>query len=710
VDITYYDSGYIDPNYYVYTAEAFVDLGEFIVEDYLDADYFENTGVRITLTCDAIKITIVPASADLVANFSQSVNGVIDVRAEVTLTSIANLASQEIRVREFNADLTTTATQSTLASATLSPQVSFSSIASQLTVAFQNATGTITMETVVTLTATVGVIKEFSNFINLGIRTGSPHLGISVTPTFGVNSRFNTWTMSIWVRRDTNTGTAQPIVSTRIEAGAVNHAAFVFVGTNIQTRFNFDADEPEAVWTNVAPTDGLWHHYLIRTVFRQGADYGSNAGSASHWRLWIDGVAQGQTSSGYFAAGQMTWNDSYGGSANYNGVNLGHGIVANFTGGYDLTGRTLDGAVAQLWMSYVNDADFNPTDFYDGYLDFGTNGTRNGILTTPLIYIPLEPTYTDLGVGVTDIYSVPAWSGEYLKYTTTKAEFTATAQPEAVLLVVAHLQSEFNAIVDATKNVGIVAALSTEFTIVADNQTLRLAQADLSTESQLVCLVTVQRSSAVELTAQTTATIDLTRIFAGTVDLSSAFTVIATIGEVTQFNISLDSVFTQATEISRTRNLASAQESVSTLTAQIDDRLRDQSVSLETAATLTITYTRIPAISATLTSEFALSGEAEKLVVAFGTLTVIFTQTSTAFKVVIAQATLVVEAFELTQGDILNFDPCREISVESETRAAKILPESRLLIVESETRTLKVPQETRVLRVDYETRVNTIKC
>jgi hypothetical protein len=149
---------------------------------------------------------------------------------------------------------------------------------------------------------------------------------------------------------------------------------------------------------------------------------------------------------------------------------------------------------------------------------------------------------------------------------------------------------------------------------------------------------------------------------------------------------------------------------VTTVTAQIDDRLRDQSVSLEAAVTLTVTFTRIPAISATLTSEFALSGQAEKLVVAFGTLPVIFTQTSTVFKVVIAQATLVIEAFELTQGDILNFDPCREIAVESETRAAKTLPESRLLIVESETRTLKVPQETRVLRVDYETRVNTIKC
>jgi hypothetical protein len=317
---------------------------------------------------------------------------------------------------------------------------------------------------------------------------------------------------------------------------------------------------------------------------------------------------------------------------------------------------------------------------------------------------------TDLGVGVTEIYSVPAWSGEYLKYTTTKAEFAVSAQPEAVLLVVAELPSVFDITVTAIKNVDLAATLNTAFTIVTDNQTLRLATATLSTESQLACLVTVQRSSAVDLSAQATVTIDLTRIFPLAADLSTEFAVTATVGETTQFNIALESTFTQATEISRTRNLVSALESVATVTAQIDDRLRDQSATLESAVTFTATVTRIPSIAVAMSSQFALQGEAEKFVIGAGQLSSIFTQTSTAFKVVFAQANLVVEAFELTQGDILNFDPCREIQVDQETRAAKILPESRLLIVESETRRLKVPQETRVLKVDYETRVNTIKC
>jgi hypothetical protein len=516
--------------------------------------------------------------------------------------------------------------------------------------------------------------------------------------------------MSIWVRRDTNTGTAQPIVSTRIEAGAVNHAAFVFVGTNIQTRFNFDADEPEAVWTNVAPTDGLWHHYLIRTVFRQGADYGSNAGSASHWRLWIDGVAQGQTSSGYFAAGQMTWNDSYGGSANYNGVNLGHGIVANFTGGYDLTGRTLDGAVAQLWMSYVNDADFNPTDFYDGYLDFGTNGTRNGILTTPLIYIPLEPTYTDLGVGVTDIYSVPAWSGEYLKYTTTKAEFTATAQPEAVLLVVANIEAQSTLTGTIFRNRVAAAALTSTatFTVIGskfagvDSQLVntasttvisqRVRYADSAVTSAITVTSTAFRVKQFDLAVNSLATVTATafRIQPATLTVAAQFTLTGTIDNRNRDAVSLEvGAFTLTAAVGRTRTLGS---------------------SITATCTFSIVYEVIRPAGSAMTAAFTQIATPEKRIISFGVFVVTATAVITGFRVAIAQANLQVNGFTLTQGDILNFDPCREIAVDQETRLARILPENRLLVVESETRTLRVPQETRVLKVDFETRVNIIKC
>jgi hypothetical protein len=719
VDITYYDSGYIDPNYYVYTADAFVDLGQFIVEDYLEPDYFENTGLRITLTCEATKLRVVEAAADLVVNFSQSVNGVIDVRAEVTLSTIVSLSSQEIRVREFNSDLVTEFTHTAAVSATFSPQVSFSSIASQLTAAFQNATGTITMETLVTVTALVGVIREFplNQITGLGATsTQDGEIGFNESlfppPSTGniFTVRTNQWTFSVWVKRDTITGEYQCIAEGLVieQLGAFPadqyNGGIVLKNSDVRIRTNFDAGAGGGKWSSVAPTDSDWHHYLFRTGT-------PNEGVVQRWNLWIDGIYRGLSSANQTSpsSGNLQFAGRYGSGTGtlYGGLRLGFGTIVGEDGSGGDSGNLL-GGIAQVWMGTTTDDQFRVERFYSGLLDMGEEGTSTG-LPTPVFYNKLTTPYTGVtwNIGATP---VPSLASAPLILPSLPAQFSFTAESQTVLEVTANLQLVSSLTVTATKNVDVAATLSTEFTTATDNQTLKLATATLSTESQLDCLVTVQRSSAVELTASSTVTIDLTRIFAGTADLSSAFTATATVGEVTEFNISLQSEFTQATDISRTRNLVSALDSVSTVTAQIDDRLRDQSVSLESAVTLTVTYTRIPAISATLTSEFVLSAEAEKTVVAFGTLSVIFTQTSTAFKVVIAQANLVVEAFELTQGDILNFDPCREIAVESETRAAKILPESRLLIVESETRTLKVPQETRVLRVDYETRVNTIKC
>ena len=706
MDLTYYDAGYIDQNYYVYTADAFVDLGQFIVEDYLEPDYFENTGVRITLTCEGTRARIVLVSADLVANFSQSVNGVIDVRAEVTLSTIVSLSSQEIRVREFNSDLSTTVTQTTSASATFSPQVSFSSIASQLTVAFQNATGTITMETLVTVTALVGVIREFpqNQITGLGATsTQDGEIGFNESlfppPVTGYlfTVRTNQWTFGVWVKRDTITGEYQCIAEGKVLDG---EGGIVLKNSDVRIRTNYDPDEPGGLWQGVAPTDSEWHHYLFRS-------HTPNAGVVQRWNLWIDGIYKG-LSSGLFATGNLQFAGRYGSQQGtlLGGLRLGNGTIIAENGYGDGGGNQLLGGIAQVWMGTTTDDQFRVERFYSGLLDMGEEGTSTG-LPTPVFYNKLTTPYT----GVTfNQGATSSLASAPLILPSVPAQFSLAAESVTVLEVTANATVACDLAITATKNIGIVAALSTEFTTVTDNQTLRLATATLSSESQLDCLVTVQRSSAVELSAQVTVAIDLTRIFAFTADLSTEFAVTATIGEVTQFTVNLESAFTQATEISRTRNLASALESIATVTTQIDDRLRDQSADITSAATLICDSTRIPSIAVAMSSEFSLAGEAEKFVIGAGTLTVVFTQTAAAFKVVFAQANLVVEAFELTQGDILNFDPCREIQVDQETRAAKILPESRLLIVESETRTLKVPQETRVLKVDYETRVNTIKC
>ena len=676
MDLTYYDSGYIDPNYYVYTAEAVMGLGTFIVEDYLEPDYFENTGIAVTLSCDAIRVRFIEASADLEVNFSQSVNGVIDVRAEVTLVTIANLSSQEIRVREFNSDLVTEFTHTASASATLSPQVSFSSIASQLTVAFQNATGTITMESAFTVTAIIGVIREYVPNSNSGLKPIAVSGNYPQIYPDNITGLFSAETISVWVKRDTSSSEGEILFAGTPgnNTGFINYNS---AGTVTVADQGF-AQLFTITWNAAMPADTDWHHLFFKYRSDLGGFYGDG------YQLFIDGVSKGSREFQSTSAGILSFTGPYGNSI---GVGTHHLAQMRIGGAIDLY------------------------DVYDGgYIDLGENG-RGAFNQLPLpgIFSTLDRPWSNV-----------VYNGEYQpQYLSSTAvlpvpdmQANSLLQVEILAVLVVSIDMISTAVIEitASKTVEIVVAVSTEFTTTTDNQTLRLAEAALSTQSQLDCLVTVQRSSAVELMASSTLTIDLTRIFAFTVAADSAFTVTVIVGEITEFNIDLSSAFTQSTEIARTRDILAALESSSTLTAQIDDRTRDQSATLSSQATVTVVYTRIPAISATLTSEFTQTAEAEKLIVMQGTLTAEFTQSTVAFKTIFGAATLVVEAFELTQGDILNFDPCREIQVESETRLARILPENRLIIVEQETRGLKVPQETRVLRVDYETRVNIIKC
>lgn len=730
MDITYYDSGYIDQNYYVYTADAVMGLGTFIVEDYLDADYFENTGIAVTLTCEGTRLRIVPASADLVANFSQSVNGVIDVRAEVTLTSIANLSSQEIRVREFNSDITTTVTQSVQASATFRSQVSFSSIASQLTVAFQNATGTITMETLFTVTALVGVIREFplNQITGLGATsTQDGEIGFNESlfppPVTGnvYTVRTNQWTFSVWVKRDTITGEYQCIAEGLVQqqVGGGSDGGIVLKNSDVRIRTNYDPDEPGGAWSEVAPTDSEWHHYLFRTHVPE-------AQIVRRWKLWIDGIYQGLSSSNG-SAGNLQFAGRYGSQQGilYGGLRLGNGTIIAENGFGNGGNNELLGGIAQVWMGTTTDDQFRVERFYSGFLDMGDAGTSTG-LPTPVFYNKLTTPYT----GVTfNQGATSSLASAPLILPSLSAPFTLTVESVTVLEVTVNttVVSEFAVI--ASKTTGILADVTAESTLDVVNTRPRFVSADLDVVSSISVEPFVIRDDSASLTTATSLDCVNIRVRTGDVTATAETTLTATIGEVTQFNISLDCEFTQITANSRTRDLVSALESAVTIaidavrtrdiiaavsseftvTVSID-RTRDNSIALESAVTVTATYTRIPAIAVSLSSEFTFAGEAEKFVIGSGVLSSEFTQTSTVFKAVFAAAALVVEAFELTQGDILNFDPCREIGVESETRLAKILPENRLIIVDQETRTLKVPQETRVLRVDYETRVNIIKC
>jgi hypothetical protein len=120
-------------------------------------------------------------------------------------------------------------------------------------------------------------------------------------------------------------------------------------------------------------------------------------------------------------------------------------------------------------------------------------------------------------------------------------------------------------------------------------------------------------------------------------------------------------------------------------------------------------YVILP-FGSTIAATATLSVVSDVLIVGTGNLTSQFTIASTVFRALIAEAHLQVNGFQLSQGTVINFDPCREIRVAQETRISKVKPESRLLSVEDETRTLRVGQETRILTALAETRVNILQC
>jgi hypothetical protein len=714
MDELYFLDGYYEGKYFVYTANVIVGFTPYIAEGYLNQDFFEDRGSQSSLIADLTKITISEFSANLVAAFTFTAQASIPktataafnaaftmatistrtIRSSVTLSSIANLSAQsDDRTRSMSSSLTSLFTQSSSAqvfrnvSATLSAvatQTSASVISARAQAAWNSAfSPTITanasvsngsdISAIATVTALVGVIKQFPAKYNLGARrlSGVLRQQLSGMPS-SLDIQSNGFTASIWARRETVGNYFQTIWMPMNPSGdAYDKVALVFDNNNVRLRSQYDADEPGATWDNIAPMNSDWHHYVIYKP------------SANTWQLWIDGVSKGTQN--YYATmrGSEFNNTQY--------IQYGSGMGVYPVPGYDESTTVNTGiSVAQGWFGSIPTTQTFPlNEFYSsGYRDLGTTGRGpTNALPVPYIYSLLSSGTTsfDTSAGTAQPASTP------IGLPSAQAQFTLSALPQNVLVVAANLSSAFTqtAIIGqrssgqagltasstltatAIKTVGITAAITSAATIAAINQRVRFASAGLSSEFTFTTTITKVQPASGSLTSNSTLS---------------------------------------AQADNRTRIQSAALTSNFTVTAEIDDRTRD-AISLEVGAfALDLVYTVIRPQGAALTASFTQITDAQKVVVTFAAFTAAFAVTSTIYRALIAEAHLTVTGFQLTQGDVLNFDPCREIKVDQETRLARLRPENRLLIVESETRTLKVAQETRVLKVDFETRVNILQC
>jgi hypothetical protein len=533
-----------------------------------------------------------------------------------------------------------------------------------------------------TVTALTGKIARLQSNRNFGVRssdTSIPRLKLSGLPYLGLPYNTIGLTVSIWARRKTtNTFSTLWTYDNSPDSGNPT-SGLVIDNNNVRLRSYYDPDEPGATWSNQAPVDTNWHHYLFLTS-RSG--FGDSTGR--YFRLWVDGVYLGEES--YFATGIGTFDNS--GYIRFgSGINRSTGII------YDeaaTTDENLD--FAQIWVGGTGVDTINPIDFYDGgYVELGDSGRGEfNQLSTPIIYSRLSGAYTYQYPEGGSNRQVDA-AEQAILTPTAQGYFNLTATSENVLQTASTLQSTCTFSATATKVVQANASLTSAVT--------------LSASAQKIVRVTGS------LTSVATISTVGQRLRFGTISLTATATLSATAYKVKPFASSLNSLFTvSATPNNRTRSQSATLTSQFTVVARPSDRIRE-GISLEAGAfTVTANVLIIRAVGSTMTARATLTADVKKVIICQGNFVGTFTIFSIVYRAIIAQANLQVTGFVLTQGDILNFDPCREIRAEQETRLAKIRPESRLLIVEGETRRLKVPQETRVLKVDYETRVNILQC
>ena len=625
-----------------------------------------STAVTLTADIERFRLT----SSTLSTTVSVTATATRIQSADSALSSVVTQSTVAVKTASISSSVTISFTQTSTPVKTVSAIPQLTSIATQLTVAYQNATGTVSLTATSTLTALIGVIRQDTNNTSTGLQItdNEPYIdNLTGMPFFGLKVRGNGFTASIWARRESTPGTPQPLWSSTGDSGGL-----IFNGTDLLIRFNYDPDEPNAVWDNVVPTDGEWHQYLIRSVINPV----NGTFPVYNWQLWIDGVYQGQSSS-YFAAGAIDF--SNGGRAQ-----LGNGLIRNLTGGYELSGRRLTGAIAQVWMGLTNDQQFNPVLFYDGgYVDLGSTGTLGGLLPTPLIYNPLQTPFTGItGTGLTTA-TTP------LGYSPTVIRATTAITANAVSLVIA------NTVITATQTTLIsysvrpVIAVTSSATLSVSVTAFTGIISNVASTATLVC--------------------DETKINGGSAAVSAVSTIQAVAGFFENFSSSVTTAATLECDFDNIPPIRAEANLLAQFTVTANaTSFTDAIIMTMSAGTVTCDVTVIPPIratanlttTATLTAVVGSIEQFASLVMSAGTMSITASKTTGIILTVTAQCQvtatvkhykgiiLTLSAFntQLTAGEVINIDPYLTITVEPETRLWKIDAESRIIVIEQETR------------------------
>lgn len=733
---------YLVDGYYERTGTYFSLTAELVRATYIEgaatfscaftqsSDSLRIRGFAVTMT-SASTITIevthfVGVSSALTSSCTVSVTAGVDRRTTVTLSTLADLNAQAARTRDLasafsstfthstsatkttnilldlavesqqtttalrtapaSADLTATATQSTTAVKTATVTPAFESIASQLTVAYKNATGTILMEPRATLTAVIGVIKQFSTPLIRGAQFNSDSDWLvytdNTTLPYGLGKG---QVISFWMRKELtdNFGYIWNSYRQRSFPG-IDYTHLYYVNKTL-TYTSGTQTAPNSfvsfAFDDIINDDNDWHHYAIVIRTWSGAFPGNFVATA-------------------YRDGQQISSDSRTGPGTY-------GHYANLWRDNRI-GYQSRIALAQLWIGPLYSSATTPSDeqvlgllenFYDsGYVDLGT-GVVNGF--TPGVYelfdLPNTEHVASNGADISAFYSDYPLQG-------ISGRFVLDAQSVSVLENTVYAEATATLSATATRTQLGQALLTSTATLVCDAVKTAVFASAISSTASLSADYIRYRDFDSALSASTTQTTDNQRVRYSQATLAGQSTLSADVGEITQVEAQLTATATQNITYIRVRYNSSTLSSEAALAFDPEDRLRDQSAALSAQATLTADGINLEGTRVTFTATATLSCEAEKRVITSGNLSSTASLSAIAYRVAFGEAHLPAIATQLSVVDIINFDPFLTIVVPAETRTIKVKYESREFEIEQETREIKVRSETRELIVPESTK------
>ena len=651
------------------------------------------------------------------------------------LAATASLSAQAVKTTETTATADSAFTQSTAVNRQVAPAVEFTSIATQLTVAFQNASGTVLLESTASLAAIIGSIKQAvperaitgirfnddaatelgDTFIKLS-NYQSPPAGPTLSDRFAV---------AFWAYSPQGTVLTHNPTTYNAASGymAFDNGSFELRSPSPNN------DYRTATWTGLA-TEG-WHHYLIYQTPAVGAEnplvklyqdgvlkadpaiYSFDDGTSPSpptddlLAVWYDPRQLFSNMHWCIGAQVQHWDDDF------NEVNFGAYQV-----------QPMQGVLSQFVSYWTTVPDFTNTAirqqlYNNGYVDLGNMGTQSG-LAQPKIYLRLQ-NYRDVEQLGSVNFTVPnslVWreitNTSYTPISGGAVRYILTGAHEGT--VQDNFGNGFLAITDLECSVSGVflfeLPISAEFTTAIAGQRVRTANAALVCTSTITAQAQTQASLAATLLAQSTVSADAarTRTTATAITATASMTIEQGFLQVAFADLAcMSQLACDATEIEAIQ-AAAALTSTATVTADVNNVLFMQATASAEFA-VTAEATLIPPVRATasLTAEFSLVINAGgvyggiSLEASAGTLTAdisvirgasaqltatVSTNIIPNKRTGIPLTNLSVNGFTVIAGDIINFEPSLIYVIPEETRGLLILAESREYMIAQETRQL----------------------